>query len=185
MKRKLLIGTILVLIAMLMAVGITSGFQRILISPIQHEAIAILEPEITIETNELQYDIGEIVEITYTNVGNAVAGFVIGISRPVMPWIIDASSEDVLFLTDPSHSHTCVMMYDVLEPGESLIIEWDQQYFGYYDDTFTPSEQVPEGQYYIELGYWKVTGAYNPPYMVPGGPPEYFTTSEIFSIEDI
>ena len=143
------------------------------------------ESKITIDTNKLHYGIGETVEITYTNFGNSVAGFVIGTARPVIPWIIEVKTGKVLYLTDPSLCYPCVMMYGVLEPGDSLILEWDQQCYGYEgdnDDQFTPSEQVREGEYYIELGYWMVTGKYNPPYMVPGGPPDHYVKSKIFSI---
>jgi hypothetical protein len=130
----------------------------------------------------LRYKIGETVYIIYKNVGSEVAGFVIGTARPVIPCIIEVKTGGKLFLTDPMQCHPCVMMYGVLEPGDSFTMKWDQQYYGYYGDTFTPSEQVPAGKYYIELGYWKVTGNYNPPYMVPGGPPEKFEKSEIFDI---
>jgi len=185
MKTKVMLIAILILLSMPVTVGIITAEQKELKSEISLEAYIESEPRIMIRTNELHYDIGENVEITYTNVGGAVAGFVVGTARPVIPRIIEADTGNVLFLTDPNDCHPCVMLFGVLEPGDSLTMEWDQQYYGYYGDTFTPSEQVPEGQYYVEIGYWKVTGKYILPCFVPGGPPDHFTRSRIFTICDI
>jgi hypothetical protein len=184
MNKKTLIAVILMLLIMPATVAMTPDLKKESVS-INLTSYAICEPRITIKTNKLQYDFGEIVKITYKNEGSAVAGFIIGTARPVIPWIIEVATGDPLLLTDPDACYPCVMMYGVLEPGGSLIVEWDQQYYGYHDDYFTPSEQVPEGEYYVELGYWKVIGGYDPPYMVPGGPPDKWARSEIFTISEI
>ena len=179
MKTKAVFIMIILLLSMFVTVGLTTGKQKELKPEITDVKPYInLGPRIRIRTNKLHYTFGETVEITYTNIGGAVAGFVIGTARPVIPWIIEAETGEVLFLTDPTLSHPCVMMYGVLEPGDSFTMEWDQQYYGYYGDTFTPSEQVPGGRYYAELGYWEVIGEYDPPYMVPGGPPDHFARAK-------
>ena len=174
LKIKTLIVTIIILLTLFASVGITAGSQGN--SIINNEA----KPEIIIRTNKLCYKPGETVTITYANVGDAVAGFVIGTARPVIPWIIEIETDEALYLTDPTLCHPYVMMYGVLEPGERFVVEWDQQYYGYYGDTFYPSEQAPEGIYIVELGYWEVTGEYYPPFMVPGGPPDLFTRTRFF-----
>lgn len=181
-KSKAVIVTIAMLFSIFTAACITTGMQEESMSKMSVNFIVKLEPEITIDTNKLHYEVGETVKVIYTNVGDAVAGFVVGTARPVIPCIIECKTGMELLLTDPSQCYPCVMMYGVLEPGDSLTLEWDQQYYGYYGDSFTPSEQVPEGRYYIELGYWEVTGKYIPPYMVPGGPPDHFERSKIFNI---
>jgi len=178
MKTKVVLVIISMLLSMLVVVGMTTGEQEELVPNTEVGA------KITIETNKLHYAIGETVGITYTNVGDAVAGFVIGTARSVIPWIIEAETEEILFLTDPTLCHPYVMMYGILEPSDSFTVKWDQQYYGYYGDTFTPSEQVPEGLYFVELGYWEVIGEYDPPYMVPGGPPDHYAISK-FSISGI
>lgn len=172
MQMKLVLVITSMLLSMIVVVGMTAGEQN--------ESVLNTDvgAKITIETNKLNYNIGETVGITYTNVGDAVAGFIVGTARPVIPWIIEVKTGNVLYLTDPTLCHPCVMMYGVLEPSDSFTMEWDQQYYGYYGDTFTPSEQVPEGRYYVELGYWEVIGEYDPPYMVPGGPPDHFARAK-------
>ena len=180
MKMKIVLTVVVVL--MLTAVWATAGVNDKIFDTVFGSE---LESKITIDTNKLHYGISETVEITYTNVGKAVAGSVIGTARPVIPQMIEVTTGKILYLTDPTLCYPCVMMYGVLEPGDSLILYWDQQYYGYYGDTFIPSEQVPEGGYYVELGYWKVVGDYLPPYYVPGGPPDRYARSETFTISDI
>lgn len=182
MKTKVVIMTLIMFLSLFAIVGTTTGRYKLPAPEQIIDDIIEFEPMIIVSTNKLQYDVGEIVEITYTNSGNALAGFVVGTSRPTIPWIIEVDTENVLLLSDPNDCYTCMMLYGVLEPGESFIINWDQQYFGYYDDPFSPSEQVPDGQYFVEIGYWKVTGPYYIPTYVPGGPPDHFAISEIFTI---
>ena len=169
MKKKILIVAMMMLLSMIAAVGITTGEQEIT-EPYED----LLNPEIRIRTNKLHYAIGETVEITYTNVGNAAAGFVIGVARPVIPWITEGETGQLLLLIDPWEAYPRVVLFHVLEPGDSLTVEWDQQYFGYYLEPFIPSKQAPEGLYNIELEYWEVIGEYDLPYAVPFGSPYYY-----------
>ena len=181
MKNKVIIIAILILISIILTAGMTTGMYKKTL-PEKVDFYFEMEPEVIITTNKEIYDVGENVEITYTNIGNTIAGFVIGTSRPTIPYIIQENTENILFLSDPNDSYTCMMLYNVLLPDESFTMSWDQQYFGYYGDTFSPSEEVPCGDYYIELGYWEVTGLYHVPTHVPGGPPDHFSTSNIFTI---
>lgn len=181
MKIKVLI-VLLILFSMHVTVGMTIDDQKESKSSNNINNNVISFSEIITSTDKLYYDMDETVKITYLNTGKTVVGFVIGIARPVIPLIVEIETGRILFLTDPSLCYPYVMIYDVLEPGESLIIEWNQQHYGYDGDTFNSSEQAHPGHYYVELGYWEVIGYYDPPYQVPGGPPEYFSVSNIFTI---
>ena len=121
MKTKVVLIAILILLSMPVAVGIITAEQKELKSEISLEAYIESEPRIMIRTNKLHYDIGENVEITYTNVGGAVAGFVVGTARPVIPRIIEADTGNVLFLTDPNDCHPCVMMYGVFSDDNAML----------------------------------------------------------------
>jgi len=174
MKGKTLLVMLLFLMPLIIFGGVTTGYQQNLVTS------SCTGPFLAIHTDQFFYQSGEPMVITYTNIGDGVAGFVIGTARPVIPWIIQVSTGKPLYLTDPLLCYPAVMMYGVLEPGEQFMVEWDQQYYGYSDATFTPSEQVPPGLYFIEQGYWEVTEEYDTPYMVPGGPPDRFAKTGFF-----
>jgi len=183
MKVKIITISIMLMLLIIIFSGMTIGTNEQLNLEKNQVDYANEEPYISILTDKENYTLGETVIINYKNIGKSVAGFIIGTSRPTIPGIIDSKTGRRLFLTDPSLCYPCVMMYDVLEPAENLEIEWNQQYYGYDYRTFNTSEQVHSGYYYIELEYWKVIGYYNPPYMVPGGPPDKIAISKIFKIE--
>lgn len=185
MNKKVAAIGIVMLVLLLGAGSISTAYQGMTSNTeISIDVSNILRPTVRVRTDSFVYDIGEPVQITYTNTGDVTVGFVIGIARPTIPWIIQVSTGRPLLLTDPLLCYPCVMMYGILEPDESLTVIWDQQYFGYINDPFTPSEQVPEGRYVVEFGYWEVTGYYDPPYYVPGGPPEHYARAR-FAIQDI
>ena len=169
MKNKVVLVAIIMLLSMIGAVGITTGEQEI-----TNSYDDLLKPKIVIRTDSSLYEIGETVEITYTNFGNSAAGFVIGVATPVIPRIIEGETGRVLFLVDPGEAYPRVLLFHVLEPGDSLTLKWDQQYYGYWGETFYPSEQAHKGQYTIELEYWEVIGEYELPYTVPFGEPYYY-----------
>jgi hypothetical protein len=182
MKNKFLILSIILIFLIINTSSISIGrFEEL-----KHDINPIFntneEPLIIINTDKDIYIFGESVKIKYSNIGKTVAGFIIGTARPTIPKIIDSKTGQVILLTNPTLCYPCIMIYGVLEPGKNFTIEWNQQYFGYIFESFNLSEQIHSGYYIAELEYWKVIDEYNPPYSVPGGPPDKIAISNVFKI---
>ncbi len=126
--------------------------RRVLVSAVSCFALLVAaladrteEEDVTIELSQPVYYFSEMVEFTVTNLSDSVLTFT---SHPPFNIYSVSTGEQVYY-------GYYLPMETYLYPQQSETFEWDQHYHEYG----TSGDQVPPGDYWVEVGFWYGTHA--------------------------